>query len=766
VSATSARLMFAIAPAAGRPALSAAEKHLLVGKAKWIHAAAANGLPTRAAVVITRKGWAGLLDESGGPRPLRAAWVAVLLKMVPAGNSPPRLVVRTVSNKPRAGLMAARLDIPPPLDPASAVDAARPLARAISAAFASYDDVEAVWMDDNENARRDTDIVLIQAQAQGQLIHVLTRDARTGEMGPAPLLSHLQLPQQVIDAGRPMAQLIDAAAGQHMTMLLERHRDLLIMVSARPVQASATAMLEAMRDRVERGSWSPREAIRRIDAAQLPQLLHPRLAEGADAVPVATGTGVSPGAASGEIVFSADDAARCRARGRHCILVVMETGPADIEGMRAATGILAARGGVTSHAAVIARITGKPCVAGVRSLLIDAEEGTCRLGGAAFRAGQRITIEGSTGQIFAAALPLERPPIGGAVSKLLDWADGARTIGVRTNVETVDAARTALSFGAEGIGLARSEHMFFSADRLMALRRLILSQSATDRDAALKGLVDFQTGDYAALFSLMGDKPVTVRLFDPPLHEFLPRTPEEIDETAAALGLTAFAMGGRLERLEEINPMLGHRGCRLAISHPEILKMQVHALVAGLRAAKKHGAVPATIEIMAPFVSSAREVAWLRTHLMAHLDGAGLSGADRAMFLFGTMIELPRAALRAGEIAPLVDFFSFGTNDLTQTTFGISRDDSPAFLASYRQKQIFSDDPFVTIDAQGVGELIEIAIARGKAANPDLKIGICGEHAGEPKSLRFLAGLDIDYVSCSPYRVPVARLVLAQAALD
>ncbi|NOZ31592.1 MAG: pyruvate, phosphate dikinase [Alphaproteobacteria bacterium] len=550
-----------------------------------------------------------------------------------------------------------------------------------------------------------------------------------------------------------------------MAVLLEKTGTRLRLVSARPLQVSATAMLEAMRDRVERGSWSPRDAIRRIDATRLPQLLHPRLADTARASPVARGTGVSPGAASGEIVFSADDAARSRARGRHCILVVMETGPADVEGMRAATGILTARGGVTSHAAVIARITGKPCVAGVRSLQINADAGTCQLGGEVFHAREKITIEGSTGQIFASALPLERPPIGGAISRLLDWADGARTIGVRTNVETVEAARTALSFGAEGIGLARSEHMFFSADRLMALRRLILSQSAADRTAALNGLVDFQTGDYAALFALMVDKPVTVRLFDPPLHEFLPKTAEDIEETAQALGLTAAAMSGRLERLEEINPMLGHRGCRLAISHPEILEMQVHSLVAGFNAARDHGAAPSALEIMAPFVSSAREVAWLRTNLMAHLDAANLSDADRATFLFGTMIELPRAALRAGEIAPLVDFFSFGTNDLTQTTFGISRDDSPAFLASYREKRIFSDDPFVTIDAAGVGELIEIAIARGKAANPNLKIGICGEHAGEPKSLQFLARLDVDYVSCSPYRVPVARLVLAQQAL-
>jgi pyruvate,orthophosphate dikinase len=349
------------------------------------------------------------------------------------------------------------------------------------------------------------------------------------------------------------------------------------------------------------------------------------------------------------------------------------------------------------------------------------------------------------------------------MAHLLDWSDENRAIKVRANAETVESVRTALSFGAEGIGLARSEHMFFSRERMVALRRLILSENEQARARALTGLVDFQTDDYSAIFTTMAGRPVTVRLFDPPLHEFLPRTDEDIDETASSLGLGVKALRMRLERIAEINPMLGHRGVRLAITYPEILAMQVQALMAGLRAASRV-AEPVTLEIMVPFVSTAREVIWVRDRVTAMVAASGLSEEARRRFSFGTMIELPRACLRAGAIAQAVDFFSFGTNDLTQTTFGISRDDAPAFLAAYRRKGLYERDPFVTIDSKGVGELIAIAIERGRAGNPNLKIGICGEHAGDPESLAFFAGLRPDYISCSPYRIPVARLSLAQAA--
>ena len=454
-----------------------------------------------------------------------------------------------------------------------------------------------------------------------------------------------------------------------------------------------------------------------------------------------------------------------RARGRHCILVVTETGPTDIEGMKAATGIMTARGGMTSHAAVIARITGKPCVAAVRTLSVDLAEMRCTIGDKEYRAGDRLTIDGSDGHVYAGALALSQPHIGGALGRLLGWSDTDRKIAVRTNAETVESALTALSFGAEGIGLARSEHMFFSPERMVALRRMILSEDEAARSAALTGLVDFQTEDYSALFTTMAGRPVTVRLFDPPLHEFLPRTDEDIDETAHSLGLAVRALRLRLERLGEVNPMLGHRGVRLAITYPEILEMQIGALMAGVRAASRRQSEPVTLEVMVPFVSTASEVVWIRERVMSLVDQAELQPEDRARFAFGTMIELPRAALRAGDIAQSVDFFSFGTNDLTQTTFGISRDDAPAFLAAYQRKGLYDQDPFVTLDQKGVGEMIAIAIERGKAANPKLKIGICGEHAGDPASLEFFARLDVDYVSSSPYRVPIARLALAQAAV-
>jgi len=335
---------------------------------------------------------------------------------------------------------------------------------------------------------------------------------------------------------------------------------------------------------------------------------------------------------------------------------------------------------------------------------------------------------------------------------------------VRANAETIEAVTTALTFGAEGIGLARSEHMFFSRERMVALRRLILSEDENDRRAALRGLVDFQTEDYSAIFTSMAGRPVTVRLFDPPLHEFLPRSDEETDETARSLGLEPRALRLRLERISEINPMLGHRGVRLAVTYPEILEMQVQSLLSGVRAAIAKGAEPVALEIMVPFVSTAHEVIWIRDRVMSLVDAANLPAAARQRFAFGTMIELPRAALRAADIARHVDFFSFGTNDLTQTTYGISRDDAPAFLAAYQRKGLYDFDPFVTIDQKGVGELIALAIERGRIANPALKIGICGEHAGDATSLKFFAKLGIDYVSCSPYRVPVARLALAQAA--
>lgn len=758
-----AQEMFAIAPAVGKANLSASQIKLLAGKARWIFRVGEAGFPTVPTIAITRAAWDELQAERvRKDSRLRTHWVACLYKLVSKDSAPPQLVVRTSASSHNSGLAPARLGISAPAAPEDAVDPSRPLAKAIKQAFESYGFHGRGWTGPRSEDDRARQIVLIQAVAEGEVEQFLTRNASTGAVGPAPL-NGSALPRLPGDVNA-LIDLLDAKAGRHMACLVAINKGRVTFLSARPVQASAGADLEAAVDRVERKVWTPHSAVTRVDASRLALMLHPRLKSPEEAAPIAMGLGVSPGAASGIITFNPDDAARLRARGKHCILVVNETGPADIEGMKAATGILTARGGMSSHAGVIARITGKPCVAGVRSLSVDALEMVCRIGNREFRAGDRLTIDGTDGAVYLGTLPLAQPQIGGAISKLLGWSDASRSISVRTNVETVESAQTALSFGAEGIGLARSEHMFFSPERMVALRRMILSEDEDARSRAIAGLVDYQTGDYSALFSAMRGLPVTVRLFDPPLHEFLPRTDEEIEETAASLGLAVRALRLRLDRIAEINPMLGHRGVRLAITYPEILQMQMQAVLAGARAASERQDQPVRVEVMVPFVSTATEVAWIRERSLAMLENSGLTRSDRVRFSLGTMIELPRACLRAGDIAGMVDFISFGTNDLTQTIFGISRDDAPAFLAAYQRKGIYERDPFVTIDEKGVGEMIAIAIARGRAANPRLKIGICGEHAGDPASLQFFAGLGVDYVSCSPYRVPVARLTLAQAS--
>ena len=739
--------MFAVAPAGGTANLSEAQRGLMPGKARWIRAVWEADLPVIPTILITRAAWEALQAERKQQESkLRAHWVATLFRLVGRDGKPPLLTVRTAADDASTGLMPARTGLLAPPSEAASVDPRAPFGRAVDDAFDSM---------------QGNGVVLVQASATGDVLQFLSRDAQTGEMGPAPLQPGAP---PVAPGAAQLCALIDGAAGRHMALTVARERGMLTFLSARPYQATASAELQAATDRVARHIWSKPQAVASVSPDRLPALLHPSLRPGHAADPVATGLGVSPGAASGYIAFTAEDAARFRARGRNSILVVNETGPNDIDGMRAATGILTARGGMTSHAGVIARITGTPCVAGVRTLSVDPADMTCRIGDRVLHAGDRITIDGSSGSVYLGVLPLSRPRLGGALGELLGWSDATRTIEVRANAETTEAATTALSFGAQGIGLARSEHMFFSRERMAALRRLILSEDEDDRKAALNGLVDFQTGDYSSIFTAMAGRPVTVRLFDPPLHEFLPRSEEDIDETAKSLGLEVRALKLRLERISEINPMLGHRGVRLAVTYPEILEMQVRAILSGVRAAMAKDAEPVALEIMVPFVSSAHEVAWVRERVMAQVDTAQLPPAVRERFAFGTMIELPRAALRAGGIAPHVDFFSFGTNDLTQTTFGISRDDAPAFLAAYQRKGLYLDDPFVTIDQQGVGELISLAIERGRAANPNLKIGICGEHAGDPQSLAFFATLGVDYVSCAPYRVPVARLALAQAA--
>ncbi|GHA30280.1 hypothetical protein GCM10007989_27500 [Devosia pacifica] len=758
-----AQEMFAVAPAKGKANLSSGQLKLLAGKARWIYRVSEAGFPTVPSIAITRAAWEALQNQRmKRDNRLRVHWVSCLFRLVGADGQAPQLVVRTSAPVHNGGLMPARTGIPAPVSEGDSVDPSRPLGRAIKEAFESYGYERGPWHGQRSSDDRARQIVLVQANIDDELAEFLTRDPASGALGPAAT-GRAPLPQ-LPDECSDLVALLDAKAGRHMNCLVTLERGGVRFLSARPIQASVGAELEAAVERANAGVWTRQNAVNRIDPGSLGQILHPRLSSAETALPIATGLGVSPGAASGVVVFSAEDAARTRARGKHCILVVNETGPADIEGMKAATGILTARGGMTSHAGVIARITGKPCVAGVRNLTVNAVELSCRIGDKDVRTGDPVTIDGTDGSVYLGMLPLSQPNIGGALGTVLGWSDASRTIAVRTNVETVESAQTALNFGAEGIGLARSEHMFFSTERMVALRRMILSEDETDRARALEGLVDFQSGDYADLFSTMQGRPVTVRLFDPPLHEFLPRTDEDIDDTAASLGLAVRALRQRLERIAEVNPMLGHRGVRLAITYPEVLQMQIQALMAGARTASEKLGRTIPVEIMVPFVSTASEVAWVRERVMAIAQSSGLLRSQQASLSFGTMIELPRACLRAGEIAHMVDFFSFGTNDLTQTTFGISRDDAPTFLASYQRKGIYERDPFVSIDQKGVGEMITMAIARGRESNPGLKIGICGEHAGDPESLAYFSRLGVDYVSCSPYRVPIARLTLAQAS--
>jgi pyruvate,orthophosphate dikinase len=515
------------------------------------------------------------------------------------------------------------------------------------------------------------------------------------------------------------------------------------------------------------------EAVLRVDPHSLDQLLHPSLDPNAARDQILSGLPASPGAASGEVVFSADEAERLAQEGRRVILVRVETSPEDIHGMHAAAGIVTARGGMTSHAAVVARGMGRPCVCGAGDLRINAEAETFSVHGRTIRKGEIVTIDGAAGAVYYGSVPTVEPELSGDFGELMAWADRRRRMKVRANAETPRDAEVARGFGAEGIGLCRTEHMFFEADRIVAVREMILAEDRRGREAALKKLLPMQRSDFSALFKVMSGLPVTVRLLDPPLHEFLPHSDEEIDEVAKASGMDAAKLKERAHKLREFNPMLGHRGCRLGISYPEIYEMQVRAIV---EAALDVGAETGDLvepEIMIPLVADVKELALLKRRVDAvaraviaeRAKRPGRKPASPLRYLVGTMIELPRAALTAGRIAEEAAFFSFGTNDLTQTTFGLSRDDSAAFLPDYLRANLLERDPFVTLDREGVGALIEIAAERGRARRADLKLGICGEHGGDPASIDFVDGVGLDYVSCSPYRTPIARLAAAQSSL-
>ena len=540
----------------------------------------------------------------------------------------------------------------------------------------------------------------------------------------------------------------------------------LYMLQTRAGKRTAKAALKIAVDMAEEGLIERAEAIRRVDPASLEQLLHPSLDPDAPRTVLARGLAASPGAATGIMVLSADDAEARAQHGEDVILVRIETSPDDIHGMHAARGILTARGGMTSHAAVVARGMGRPCVAGAGELRIDMRAGTLSAGGVTVRAGERITIDGSTGEVMLGEVATVKPELGPDFERLMGWVDETRTLKVRANAETPADARTARAFGAEGIGLCRTEHMFFEDERIMAIRQVIMADSEDSRRAALARIEPMQRADFVELFQIMAGLPVTVRLLDPPLHEFLPKGEDEIADMAEATGATIDEVTRRASLLHELNPMLGHRGCRLGLSYPEIYEMQARAIFEAVVEVARDADLSVVPEIMIPLAATGRELELLKERIDRVAGEVAAESGIALDYLVGTMIELPRACLRAGELAATAQFFSFGTNDLTQTAFGISRDDSAAFLNTYQQLRILEADPFVRLDVDGVGELIELAVARGRAARPGLKLGICGEHGGDPASIRFCHRIGLDYVSCSPYRVPVARLAAAQAALE
>ena len=534
------------------------------------------------------------------------------------------------------------------------------------------------------------------------------------------------------------------------------------LLQTRNGKRTAKAALKIACDMVDEGLIDSKSAVMRVDPAVLDQLLHPTLDPKAERNVVANGLPASPGAASGAVVFDSETAEKRSATGEDVILVRIETSPEDIAGMHAAKGILTARGGMTSHAAVVARGMGRPCVSGAGSLQVDMNARVMRVGGREYPEGTIITIDGATGEVMTGRVPTIEPELSGDFARLMAWADEHRRLKVRTNAETPGDCRTAVRFGAEGIGLARTEHMFFEADRIIHVRQMILASDVETRRAALEKLLPTQKSDFAEIFEIMDGRPITIRLLDPPLHEFLPQRESDYADVAKAAGVSIDALKRRAGELHEMNPMLGLRGCRLAVAFPEIAEMQARAI---LEAAIKAKTAP-ELEIMVPLVATRRELEIVKKLIIDTAEAVFAEKGRRIPFMVGTMIELPRAAIRAGEIAEEAEFFSFGTNDLTQTTLGISRDDAGRFLTTYVEKGIYTKDPFVSLDQEGVGELVALGASRGRETRPKLKLGICGEHGGDPASIAFCEKTGLDYVSCSPWRVPIARLAAAQAAIS
>ncbi|MEL7039921.1 MAG: pyruvate, phosphate dikinase [Pseudomonadota bacterium] len=609
------------------------------------------------------------------------------------------------------------------------------------------------------------------------LINAQGEDVVAGIRTPAPLSAaradELKSEEAPFEAAMPSVyeQLSDIA-----DRLEAHYRDMqdieftveegtLYMLQTRTGKRTAAAALKIAVDMVSEGVISEEEAVLRLEPAQLDQLLHPTISPNAVRDVIVKGLPASPGAAVGQVVFDSNEAAHLAEAGRAVILVRVETSPEDIHGMHAARAIVTARGGMTSHAAVVARGMGRPCVCGAGALQIDTENGVFRIGDREIKKGDVITVDGAEGEVLFGEVEMQQPDLSGDFGVLMGWADKVRKLAVRTNAETPIDVKVAKSFGAEGIGLCRTEHMFFDAERIPVVRSMILAGTKDGREAALKKLLPIQRADFEEIFRIMGDLPCTIRLLDPPLHEFMPHTDAEMQEVADTSGIDVKALKAQADALHESNPMLGHRGCRLGITYPEIYAMQARAIFeAAVTVARETGTDPVP-EIMIPLVGTRKELEVLKDVVDAAAKAVFGETSNRVDYFVGTMIELPRAALRAGQIAESAEFFSFGTNDLTQTTLGISRDDAGRFLTAYEEQGIYEKDPFVTIDQDGVGELVRTAAERGRSTRPGIKLGICGEHGGDPASVIFCHEIGLDYVSCSPYRVPIARLAAAHAVL-
>src|ERR1700675_3359164 len=601
------------------------------------------------------------------------------------------------------------------------------------------------------------------------------------------VVAGIRTPQEITEIARqesgsdkPSLERAMPAAFAELTRiygLLEKHyRDMqdleftveqgkLWMLQTRSGKRTVKAALRIAVELANEGLIGRDEAVTRVDPGALDQLLHPTIDPSAERKVIATGLPASPGAASGEIVFSSEEAELMKSQGRKVILARVETSPEDIHGMHAAEGILTTRGGMTSHAAVVARGMGKPCVSGAGAIRVDYKAQTLTAGGNTLKRRDIITIDGSTGQVLAGKVAMQEPALSGEFATLMSWADAARRLKVRANADTPKDARVAVKFGTEGIGLCRTEHMFFEADRIRAVREMILADDEKSRRSALAKLLPMQRADFVELFEIMGGRPVTIRLLDPPLHEFLPHGAKEIAEVAAAMGADPKRLADRANELSEFNPMLGFRGCRIAIAYPEVAEMQARAIFEAAVEAGRSTEAPVVPEVMVPFIATKAELDLVKARIDAMAEAVAIETGKKLGYQVGTMIELPRACLMAGEVAKTAEFFSFGTNDLTQTTYGISRDDAAGFLGTYIAKGILEIDPFISVDRDGVGELVKIGVARGRKTRPNIKVGICGEHGGDPASVAFCHQIGLDYVSCSPYRVPIARLAAAQAAL-